>query len=162
MARKLVRTGRPQARGGFDWSVVLAVLGTVMAVAALPLCMVLAAGLVPTVVAAVVDRHPRRFLVRSVGPANLAGTVLPTLTLFQTDFSISGALHVLMDPHNWLIMYGAAAIGWSLHWALPQAAYVVLDMMAKSADQRLRRRAEQLIGEWGAEVSGEKPAQPPR
>jgi hypothetical protein len=162
VARKLVRAGRPPARRGFDWTVLLAVLATAMAVAALPLCMILGAGLVPTLVAAVVDRHPRRFLVRAVCPANLAGTVYPVLILFRSDVSISGALHVLGDPHNWLVMYGAAAVGWGLHWVLPQIAYVALDLMAKSADARLRRRADQLVGDWGAEVSGDKPVQPPK
>jgi hypothetical protein len=162
MAGKVIPRGRAPARRGLDWTVPLAVLATAMAVAALPLCMILAAGLLPTVVAAVVDRLPGRYLARTVGPANLAGTALPVLTLFRTDFSISGGLHVLMDPHNWLFMYGAAAIGWGLHWALPQIAHVMLDMIAARTDQRLRRRADQLVGDWGAEVSGDRTAQPPR
>ena len=162
MAGKAIPKGRVPARRGFDWTVPLAVLATAMAVAALPLCMILAAGLLPTAVAAVVDRLPGRFLARTVGPANLAGAALPVLGLFKTEFSIAGALHILMDPHNWLIMYGAAAIGWGLHWAMPQIAQVILDMIASQAEQRLRRRADQLIGEWGAEVSGNRPAQPPR
>jgi hypothetical protein len=162
MAGKAIPRGRAPARRGFDWTVLLAVLATAMAVAALPLCMILAAGLLPTAVAAVVDRLPGRYLPRTVGPTNLAGTALPVLTLFRNDFSISGALHVLMDPHNWLIMYGGAAIGWGLHWVMPQIAHVTLDMIAKQTEQRLRRRADQLVGEWGAEVSGDRTAQPPR
>jgi hypothetical protein len=162
LAGKAIPRGRTPARRGFDWTVLLAVLATAMAVAALPLCMILSVGLLPTAVAAFVDRLPGRYLVRTVGPANLAGAVLPGLILFRNDFGISGALHVLMDPRNWLIMYGAAAIGWGLHWIMPQIAHVMLDIMASGNEQRLRRRAEQLAADWGADVGGEKTAQPPR
>jgi hypothetical protein len=162
MARKTAPGGRAQARRSLDWTAGLAILATAMAVAALPLCAILAAGLVPTAVTAMVDRTPGRYLVRTVAPANLAGTVLPVLALFQSDFSLSGALHVLTDPRNWLFMYGAAAIGWMLHWAVPQLAQVALDVSASRTEQRLRRRAEQIVAEWGAEVSGARQAQPPK
>src|ERR1700722_9239182 len=106
MARKVAQGGKAQASRGLDWTAGLAILATAMAVAALPLCAVLAAGLVPSAVAFMVDRQPGRYLVKSVTPANLAGTLVPVLTLFRTDFSLSGAMHVLADPHNWLVMFG--------------------------------------------------------
>ncbi|HUB96413.1 MAG TPA: hypothetical protein VL993_10870 [Stellaceae bacterium] len=162
MARKIATATRARPRRGFDWTAGLAVLAIAIAVAALPLFMILLAGLVPTAVAALIDRHPGRYLIRTVAPVNLAGTVLPALTLFETGFGLSGGLHVLADPRNWLVMYGAAAVGWGLHWAMPQIARVVLDVMASQAEQRLRRRADQLVAEWGADVSSEGPAQPPK
>jgi hypothetical protein len=161
MARKAAPGGQAATRPRFDMTTGAAILATALAVVALPLCLVLAAGLLPTAVAAMVGRNSRRYLVRAVAPTNLAGTVLPALTLFRTDFSFSGAMHVLADPHNWLIMYAAASVGWFLHWAMPQLANVVLTVNANRAEQRLRRRVEHLVAEWGGAI-GAGETQPPR
>jgi hypothetical protein len=51
-------------------------------------------------------------------------------------------------------MYGAAAIGWALSEAAPMAARLLLDFGANAAERKLRKRAAQLVEEWGGEVGG--------
>jgi hypothetical protein len=148
MARKTATAARRQGPGKRS-STPAIVLSTVVGVALLPLCVILGAGMLPTAVAAMVDRHPRRHLTRDVAAANLAGMVWPVLAFFRFDFSLTGALHVLSDPRNWLVMYSGAAIGWILHGATPVMARVILDMRASQVERRLRRQAEALIEEWG-------------
>ncbi len=155
MARRM-RTARGAAGGGGGGAVPI-VLATVFLLAALPLCVVLAAGMLPAGVAFFIDRSPRHDLARTVTAANLAGVVLPAVALLHLEFSFSGALTILREPQNWLIMYGAAAIGWGLYAAMPALAGIVLEIRARQAEQRLIARAAEIASEWG-----EGEAQPPR
>jgi len=132
------------------------VLGTLLVVAALPLCIVIAAGMAPSFVAAVTDRHPKRYLLRTLGVLNLAGMVLPLGVFFQSGFTIIGAAMVLVDPYKWLWMYGAAAVGWLIFLAMPPFARVIVDARAEKMEQDLKARSEALIEEWGEDVTGRK------
>ena len=129
------------------------VLATILAMASLPLCVVLAAGMLPTGVAFMVDRHPR-YLTWTVGASNLAGMMWPVAALLRTDPVLGGALHMLGDPRNWLVMYGGAAIGWGLNEAMPVLARVILEFRASEAERKLRRRAAEIAEEWGEEARG--------
>jgi len=151
---KRIGTARRAAGGGGGGAVPI-VLGTVLLLAALPLCVVLAAGLLPAGVAFLIDRSPRRDLARTVAAANLAGVVPPALALLHLEFSFAGALTILREPQNWLIMYGAAAIGWGLHAIMPALAGVVIEHRARLTEQRLKARAAEIASEWGE-------GQPPR
>jgi hypothetical protein len=132
------------------------VIGTVMAVTALPMCLLFVAGMLPTIVAAIVDRHRARYLARAVAVMNLAGMVQPVIALLQIGMSIAGAEHVLSDARMWLMMYGAAAIGWLLNMGMPSIARIMVDMKADQLQQQLEARAAVLKEEWGEEVAGEK------
>ncbi|HUK61639.1 MAG TPA: hypothetical protein VLV50_20570 [Stellaceae bacterium] len=147
MARR-IGTARKAAsvRGG---GAVPIVLSTVLLIAALPLCAVAAAGMLPAGVAFLIDRSPRRDLARTVAATNLAGVVPPATALLHFEFSFAGALTILREPQNWLIMYGAAAIGWGLHAGMPVLAGMVLEFRARQAEQRLKARAAEIASEWG-------------
>ncbi len=155
MARRIANARGAAGRGGGGSAPI--VLATVLAIAALPLCVVLAAGMLPAGVAALIDRAPRRDLTRTVAAANLAGVVPPAIALLHLEFSFAGAFTILREPQNWLVMYGAAAIGWGLHAAMPALAAIVLEFRARQAEQRLEARAAEIAAEWG-----EGEAQPPR
>jgi hypothetical protein len=154
MARGTTKGKRSRRVPGGGWATLPIVLGTVLVVAAAPLCLVLAAGMVPTVAAALVDTHPRRFLTRAVGAVNLSGVVLPVLALVHGRFGFSQALHVLGEPRNWIIMFGAAGLGWVLVGVTPPIARVILDMRAHEAERRLRREEAQLAAEWTGDLRG--------
>src|SRR5579864_5195629 len=83
-------------------------LVTVLAVTALPLCILVLSGLVPTMVATVVDRYRAKYLTRSVGFMNLAGLTPLIVQLWSTGLTMDGATAILSKPINWLTMYGAA------------------------------------------------------
>ena len=140
-----------KAKGGL-WGA--AVLGLIAAlVTALPFCVLLAAGMVPSAVAAFVDRNPRRYLTGTVAILNLAGMVVPVLALLRAGISVDGALQVLSDGRNWIIMYGAAGLGWMLDTAMPSVGRVIVDHRAEREERRLTRRAEQLVADWGNEIA---------
>jgi hypothetical protein len=134
---------------------ILAVFGlllTVLVATALPLCVLLLTGMVPSVVAALVDRDTRRYLTAAVTITNLAGLVLPGLALLKLGMSLTSAQAVLIDPRNWLIMYGAAGIGWVVNAAMLALARIVLGVRDDREGRRLASEAARLVEEWGPEV----------
>jgi len=139
-------------RKGGMWGAAI-LIPVVALVTALPFCLLLAAGMLPSAVAAFVDRHPRRYLTGTVVILNLAGMVVPALALLKVGVSVAGALQVLGDGRNWIIMYSAAGVGWLLDAAMPSIGRIIVDHRAEREERRLARRAEQLVAEWGTEIA---------
>ncbi len=129
-------------------------LVTVLAVTALPLCILLLSGLVPTMVATVVDRYRAKYLTRAVGFMNLAGLTPLIVQLWSNGLTMDGVASILSKPINWLTMYGAAGIGWVLFLGMPSLARVFVDIRADQLQRELKARAKQLAEEWGEEVTG--------
>ena len=129
-------------------------VGVVLAFTALPLCLLLLAGLLPTIVAVVVDRHPRRYLARTVGAMNLAGITPGAFQMWEAGISFSALQMVISSPYTWLVMYGAAGIGWVLYFCVPPVVGMVIDVKVDETRRRLEARTKVLIEEWGEEVTG--------
>lgn len=150
------RRGQPsRGRGGLNSTIGLTVLG-VLVVAVLPLCLVILAGMAPTIAAAISDRHPQRHLLRSVAVLNVAGMVQPVAMLLHVGLSVYGAAMVLFDPNQWLWMYGSSAVGWLCFLGMPPAMGYVIAGRAARTERELQARAEALVAEWGVEVDARK------
>jgi hypothetical protein len=145
------KNGSVTRKGGL-WAAAVLVPAIALATG-LPFCLLLAAGMLPSAVAAFVDRHSPRYLTGTVAILNLAGTVVPILALLKVGVSIAGALQVLGDGRNWIIMYGAASVGWLLFLVTPSIGRIIVDYRAERDERRLAQRAEQLVAEWGNEIS---------
>lgn len=157
MARRVATRKKKRRVSGSAKSGTVAVLGLmVLVLVALPLCLVFLAGMLPTFVAAMTDRHPKRYLLRSLAGLNLAGMVLPVATLLHAGMTVQGAATVLFDPYKWLWMYGTAALGWVCYLVAPSIAKVVVEAQAVGTQRDLQQRAQLLIEEWGEEVTGRK------
>jgi hypothetical protein len=147
------RAGRAARRGGVPVTfAIIVVVG--LALTALPLCALVLAGTLPTAVAAIVDRHRRRYLARTVGAMNLAGVMPSALRMWEAGISFDSLRQVIDSPYSWLIMYGAAAAGWVLYFCVPPVVAMVLEIKVDEAKHRLEARAKALIEEWGEEVTG--------
>lgn len=146
--RQSGRAGRKSGKGGLIIAVVLLVaIGAVMA----STTAVLLLGMIPTVVATIVDRDEDKLAAMTVGALNASG-VIPYLLDLWRDGSLMG---VLGDPMAWLVMYGAAAIGWGVHFGIPP---MIAAVIAYRNDQRiadLRKVQLALVEEWGSEVAGD-------
>ena len=135
-------------------------VAVVLAATALPLCVLVSAGMVPTFVAALLDRFRARYLTRTVGPMNVAGLAPLVLQLWTQGLGMAETARLLSSPFNWLMVYGAAAIGWGIFLAMPTIARGIVDFRADQAQRQLEARAAALVEEWGEEVTGRSP--PPR
>jgi len=129
-------------------------MGLTAALVVLPSTLILAVGLVPTAVAALVDHHPERAGTITVGSVNLAGALVVLMELWAGGHSLSLAGHLLAEPINWVIMYGAAGLGAGILNSVPSvfASFAVIRLKAQVA--QLRRLQSDLVTEWGESVGG--------
>lgn len=116
---------------------------------ALPTTMVLAIGMAPTMTAFIGDRTPGRFLTKCVAGMNFAGVIPSLYHLWATGHDLSTAMKVVTDVYAWLLMYGAAAMGWALFMGLPGAVAMFRALNAKRRIYVLMEKQKDLINEWG-------------
>jgi len=152
-ARPVAKPVGRAARRSASATVAIALV-TLLAVTALPLCILLLTGLVPSMVAALVDRYRAKYLTRTVGFMNLAGLTPLVVQLWGAGHTMLGLADILSRPINWLTMYGAAGIGWVLFLGMPSLARVFVDIRADQLQRDLEARAAGLVREWGEEVTG--------
>ena len=141
---------RKRGRTNLTW-----ILLTVMflAVIAAPTMIVMFFGMLPTLVAYIIDRTKRKSASMSVGALNFIGVFPYLMTLWSDYSSIDIALDMVGDIFSLLVMYSAAAFGWLLFLALPSviSEFVIIIQQRKVA--QLRGEQKDLIDEWGAEVA---------
>lgn len=130
-----------------------------LAVLAFPTFVILTAGMVPTLVAILVDERPNRHRIQTIGAFNLAGVVVFLVPLWAAGHTAQHAVRLLSDVYTWAVMYTAAAIGVGALWLGPQVAAAVSNVMAVRQRHRLEAIRAQLLDEWGTDLvpEGELP-----
>src|SRR5258708_402789 len=98
------------------------------ALSALPLCMILVPGMMPSLVVLFVDRGRPRYLSYSVAVMNFAG-VLPFLLSLVGHMTLTAAAAKLSDPLTWLVTYGAAGAGWVICAVTPFLARTCVEIL---------------------------------
>jgi len=160
-AGKPGKKGQKAARKGGFGIKILAFLVLVLALLLLPSSMLLAAGMVPTLVAYLTDPDRRKTSAISVGVINLCGVLPIEMTLWQGQNSVPQAVQLLSRLQTWVIMYGAAALGSVIYYAVPPVVggFIALKSAARVAE--LERRQKTLRESWGEEVAAQPhPARP--
>jgi hypothetical protein len=131
----------------------LLVLALAFLLIALPTAMVLFIGLLPTLVAVLVDATPRRYAARTVAGLNFVG-VMPYVTkLWAGQNDIAAAGRLITDPFVLVIMFGAAAVGWIMFASFPELVAGVASMNASRRIAQLKQRQAELIDEWGEAIA---------
>jgi hypothetical protein len=121
-------------------------------VAALPVTLVMVAGLIPSIVIAFTDRNPKRNLTVAVVALNIASTLYVVLLLLKQGFSIDYAIRLLSQPVHFAIMWGGAGIGLALMSFVPQAVAQVLSSVAEIKIQKYRDNQNEMKKTWGDQV----------
>ena len=121
-------------------------------VLSLPTVVLLFLGLLPAMVAFIVDDDPRKYAAKCVFATNFAGAWFFLLKLWTGDHSLADAMAILTDVYSWLLMYSAAALGWLCYLWFPSIAALFMEMTAERRIARLRLQQKKLIEEWGEGV----------
>ncbi len=127
--------------------------------AALPSAVLLCFGMLPTMCAFLIDRMPQRYATRSVGALNFAACWPFLLDLWKDGHNMIAAMHVLLEPLSWLLIYGSAAAGWLCYLSFPAVAWALMDVFAGRRIAHLRKEQRKLIEDWGDDVA-KAPIQP--
>jgi hypothetical protein len=124
------------------------------AVLFLPSVLILGIGMTPTLAAMLTDRRREKYATLCVGCMNFTGVLPFMVELWTQEHSYDNAFRLIADPFTWLVMFGAAAIGWAIYFVAPGIVGMFIAMRADQRVERLRRRQRDLVEEWGPGVAG--------
>jgi hypothetical protein len=146
------------------WSLLIALL---LLIAALPTVMLIAFGMLPGIVAAIIDRTEERSATFCVGGLNFCGVFPYLMKLWMEDNSLGQSMHLLTDVFVLAVMYGGACMGWMLYLSLPPVIASFIQVMSERRLEQLRAAQRKILDEWGDEIitdadlgGGGGPAQP--
>ena len=122
-------------------------------VASLPSVLLLAFGLLPTLVAAIIDRSHRRSATCCVAGMNVCGVFPYLLQLWFNNHSLQATAAILTDVFALLVIYGAAAFGWLLFVIVPPVIASFLSALSQRQLSQLRATQRKIIEEWGEGVA---------
>ncbi len=143
-------TAQTQARGTklMWWAIIIG--GMMMA--SLSSVMILLFGMLPTLVAFIIDRSPRNYAMYCVGGMNFSGVFPYLLDLWTGNHDISSAIDILSDVFSLLVMYSGAGFGWMLFMAIPPLVGAVMTVMSERRLAHLQDNQKGIIKEWGEDV----------
>jgi hypothetical protein len=127
----------------------------------LPSMIVLIVGMVPTLIALVAERNPRKFGAATIASLNFAGVLPYLVKLWSKSQSLENALNIVVDVFALTVMYGSAGFGLMIYMTVPAFVASIFMVMSQRRVAVLRETQRKIIEEWGesiarAEESGEK------
>ena len=131
----------------------LAVIFVLLVMVALPTVLLLIVGMLPTIVAWLVDRTKQKYATFCVGGLNACGVFPYILDLWTGTHTPAAAFGILTDVFALAIMFGTAAFGWMMYSSIPPVIVSVLTVMAQRRIAQLRTNQRRIIEEWGEEVA---------
>ena len=141
---------RRRGRSNLTW---ILVVGTFLLVIAASTMVVLFFGMLPTLVAYIIDRSEQKSATFCVGAINFIGVFPYILDLWILPSSFDTALNTVSDLFAMLVMYSAAAFGWLMFMAMPTVIASFVTVLQQRKVAQLRGEQKDLIEEWGAEVA---------
>ena len=141
---------RQRGRSNLTW--ILLIL-TFFLVIASPTMIVLFFGMLPSVVAYIIDRSKGKAATFCVGSINFVGVFPYIITLWTDTNTIDAAMTFVSDIFVMLVMYSAAAFGWLLFLAMPTVVSSFVLVLQQRKVAQLRAEQKELIEEWGPEVA---------
>lgn len=118
----------------------------------LPTSALVLAGMTPTFVAMFVDRDPEKSAALTVGAMNLCGVAPYIVRLWQHGHTLAFSFQMLATPSTWLVMFGAAAIGWMMYFFIPQIVTAIIALRSQSKIKELEEKRALLIADWGTDI----------
>lgn len=123
-----------------------------LALVFLPTTAVVTTGMIPTLVALVVDNSSRRYLTVTVGGLNLVGCSYFLHLLWAMPQGVSAVTVVLGSSLGWLCALVGAGCGWLMFLVMPPIVRSVSAAQARLRLFRLNREMERLVEDWGPDV----------
>ena len=105
--------------------------------------------MIPTIVAAIVDRGNPRTLGITVGAMNFAGAVPNWLYIMQQAQDVDYAISLATRPSTLLIAYGAAGIGWIIYFFVARLVAVLIQRKNENKLKNIVKKQQKLVERWG-------------
>ena len=123
-------------------------IGT-LAVLFRPTAILLAVGLIPTMMTLLFDRTPEKFGVLCIGSLNLAGLYPILMPLWTKGHTMENAMKTLGDPTTGAVILGAAGVGCIIYFATPPIVSIALRYRIGHEIAELEQRQKDLVTYWG-------------
>lgn len=136
-----------KTKGGLIW-----ILLVVVAAIAPPTGILLVVGLLPSIIAFLTDEYPQKYSALTVSSFNLCGILPFLIQLWSNGHNLEGVAIILQNLHAWLIMYGAASLGWFCYYMSPVFASMYIAVRDERLMDKIKREQARLEKEWGPEV----------
>ncbi len=143
-------------RMGWKERLMLAVF-IVASVVFLPVTLLLFVGMMPSVMARMVDKSRERTKVLTVGFMNFAGCYPFLYELVETGIKMEAALGILSQPQTIVMIYGCALLGYCIEWLVTNMVAGLMVQKGRTRLETIKKTQESLVRQWGAEVSGDIP-----
>ena len=115
--------------------------------------LVFAVCMLPTLVAAVIDKSPQKTLWLTIGAVNLAGTVPAWFALWDQGAHLNDAITVLSNPSVLLIAFASAAGGWVIHMNVTPLVAALIIRRNEGRVKDIEKRQKELIRKWGEDIA---------
>ena len=110
-------------------------------------------GMLPSIVAFMVDRAPKKYTAFCVGGMNFAGVFPAIIELWQGTNDIKAAMGIITDVFELTVMFAAAAFGWLIFMAIPPVVAALMSVAAQQRIMQLRSQQREMINEWGQDIA---------
>jgi len=110
-------------------------------------------GMMPTLVALIIDRTQQKYAAVCVAGLNFAGVFPYLLKLWQGPQTFDAAGQIITDVFALFVMYGAAGFGWMVFMAVPPVVHAILTILDQQRVTLLRGNQRRIIEEWGESVA---------
>jgi len=114
-----------------------------------PTAVILAVGLLPTVMTLLFDRTPEKFGVLCIGSLNCAGLYPILMPLWTRGHTMELAMKTLADPNTGAVIVGAAAVGCGIYFSTPPIVSLVMKFALTRQIKELEQRQKDLVTYWG-------------
>ena len=138
--------------------------GQIFLIVALLMCVMFASiavivvvGMVPTIVAAIVDRSEGRMRALTIGAMNFAGCAPFVIEVFKKGGSLETSIAYMLEPRTIVVIYFAAAMGYLIDWAMTGIVSSVIVQKTKGRLRDIQKNQKELTERWGMEVTGTIP-----
>lgn len=121
------------------------------------IAVILVVGMIPTIVAAIVDRTAGRMRAVTIGVINLAGCSPFMVEIFKKGNDPEMAITYILQPRTIVVIYFAAAMGYLIDWAMTGIVSSILVQKTKGRLKEIQKNQKDLTERWGVEVTGTVP-----
>jgi uncharacterized membrane protein len=109
-------------------------------------------GMLPGLIAMIIDQESKRYISKIVLTFNAAGVAPFIAKVLSSNGANSVAVDMIIDPKTWLVIYIAASVGWIVYWLFPQVGIAMNSIKTQITVQRLNFEMEKLVQEWGDDI----------
>ncbi len=128
-------------------------IGGAFMLVSLPTVMLIVFGLLPSIVAWIIDRTEKKYATACVFGLNFSGLFPFLMEIWFEDHSLDAAIRIMTDVFDLMVIYGSAGFGWMLYMALPPFVTTFLSVMSEHRLTVLKEKQANIIEEWGENVA---------